>query len=209
MLKLLLSRNQNTVTHAILAQTVERARTGRTLLIVPEQYSHSMERKLCQLGGDGISAHAEVLTFSRLAQRAFQELGGSARTTLDQGGRLLLMHLAVKRLAGQLQVYRRSSEKANFLTSLIAACDECKSCCITPELLLEAADAAGDTTGQRLRELGLIFSAYDALVSQRAEDPRDKLTRLAETLKGSGSFGGKHICLDCFTDFGLTAEDSS
>lgn len=201
MLKLLLSRNQNILTQTILANTVERAQTGQCLFIVPEQYSHSTERMLCKLGGDGISAHAEVLTFSRLAQRVFQELGGSARTTLDKGGRLMLMHLAVKRLSGQLQVYRRSSEKASFLTGLITACDECKSCCITPELLLEAADAADAAAGQRLRELGMIFAAYDAIVAQRAEDPRDKLTRLAETLKGSGWFGGKYIFIDCFTDF--------
>lgn len=201
MLKLLLSRNQNTITDAVLAGAVENACRGKSLLIVPEQYSHQTERKLCQLGGDAISAHAEVLTFSRLAQRAFQELGGSARTTLDKGGRLLLMHLAVKRLSGALKVYRRSTEKASFLTSLIATADECKSYCISPELLIEAADAATDTAGQRLRELGWIFSAYDALVAQRAEDPRDRLTRLAATLKGSSYLAGKRVYLDCFTDF--------
>ena len=66
MLKLLLSRNQNTLTEAILSRCVELSREGQVLLLVPEQYSHEMERKLCQLGGDAVSSRAEVLSFSRL-----------------------------------------------------------------------------------------------------------------------------------------------
>ena len=64
-----------------------------SLVIVPEQYSHVMERRLCEMGGVSGSARCEVLTFSRLAHRVFQEWGGSARPVLDRGGRLLLMHL--------------------------------------------------------------------------------------------------------------------
>ena len=199
MLKLLLSRNQNTITQAILSRAVQSGEG--CIVLVPEQYSHSMERELCKLGGDGVSLRVEVLTFSRLAQRVFQELGGSARTGLDKGGRLLLMHLALRRLSSELKVYRRSAEKVSFLSGLVATADECKSYCITPELLLEAAQTSGDAAGQRLHELGLILSAYDALVAQRAEDPRDKLTRLAQTLKGSSYFHGREIYLDCFTDF--------
>ena len=200
MLKLLLSRNQNTLTEAILSRCVELSREGQVLLLVPEQYSHEMERKLCQLGGDAVSSRAEVLSFSRLAQRVFQELGGSARPVLDKGGRVLLMHLALKRLVPQLRVYRRSGTKAGFLTSLISTVDECKSYRITPELLIQAGEENDTTTGERLHELGLIFSAYDAMVQQRAEDPRDRLTRLADILRGTDYFKGKHVLLDCFTD---------
>lgn len=200
MLKLLLGREQAAITRTVLTQAAAPGRRARSLVIVPEQYSHETERKLCKLGGDGVSDRAEVLTFSRLAQRVFQELGGSARPVLDQGGRLLLMHLAVARLAGELKLYRRAREKAGFLTSLLATADECKSYCISPELMLEAGGAAGEE-GERLRELGLIFAAYDALVADRAEDPRDRLTRLAHTLRGTDYFRGRAVYLDGFTDF--------
>ncbi len=200
MLRFILGRDQKQITDSVLKRAVEPGQDS-VLIVVPEQYSHVTERKLCKLGGDSVSARAEVLTFSRLAQRVFQELGGSARPTLDQGGRLLLMHLAVRKLAGALQVYRRSSERAGFLTSLISTADDCKSNCISSDLLLEAGEAEETSSGQRLRELGLIFAAYDALTAQRAEDPRDRLTRLADTLQGSGYFKGKRIYLDGFTDF--------
>ena len=86
MLKLLLGRDQAAITRTVLTQAAAPGKRARSLVIVPEQYSHETERKLCKLGGDGVSDRAEVLTFSRLAQRVFQELGGSARPVLDQGG---------------------------------------------------------------------------------------------------------------------------
>ena len=48
------------------------------------------ERALCRMGGDGVSRYAEVLSFSRLANRVFQAAGGLGEQELDGGGRLLL-----------------------------------------------------------------------------------------------------------------------
>ena len=200
MLRLLLGRDQNQITRAVLRGAVESPAAG-SLVIVPEQYSHVTERRLCELGGDTVSARCEVLTFSRLAHRVFQECGGSARPVLDQGGRLLLMHLAVSRLASELTIYGRAGKKASFLSSLLATAEECKSYCITPQLLLEAGASAPERGGQRLRELGLILGAYDALTMERAEDPRDRLTRLAQALKRANYLTGKAVFLDGFTDF--------
>ena len=37
------------------------ARSGRSILIVPEQYSHEAERELCSVCGDSLSLYGEVL----------------------------------------------------------------------------------------------------------------------------------------------------
>lgn len=199
MLKLLLGRDQDLITKTIIKQIADHR--GECLLIVPEQYSHSMERALCSAGGDTVSAHAEVLTFSRLAQRVFQEYGGSARPVLDKGGRLLLMHLAVQRAASLLKVYARAGDKVSFLQQLLVTSDQCKSCCIVPEQLLEAAESAEGDAGQRLKELSLILSNYQGLTAERAEDPRDRLTRLAEKLRETEFLKQKSLYFLCFTDF--------
>ncbi len=199
MLKLLLGRDQNTITETIVKQIAGHG--GECLLVVPEQYSHGMERALCDVGGDAVSAHAEVLTFSRLAQRVFQEYGGNARPVLDKGGRLLLMHLAVQRAASLLKIYARAEDKVSFLQQLLVTSDQCKSCCILPEQLLEAAESAEGDAGQRLKELSLILSNYQGLTAERAEDPRDRLTRLAEKLGTTEYLKQKSIYFLCFTDF--------
>ncbi len=76
---------------------------GRRLLIVPEQYSHEAERELCAACGDSLSLYGEVLSFTGLARRLRAQLGGGAGLSLDKGGRLLCMALALDRVAPRLR----------------------------------------------------------------------------------------------------------
>ena len=199
MLKLLLGRAGTGKTHAML--TAMGAATRPQVLIVPEQHSHDMERQLCAIGGNAVSLHAEVLSFTRLANRVFSAHGGLAAPTLDQGGRLLLLYTALKSVSDQLKVYQRPSRKPAFLSSLLATVDELKSCCISPEQLWEAGSDTGGGEGDKLTDLSLIFGAYEALTAQRWADPRDKLTRLAEQLTRTKWAVGKDFYVDAFTDF--------
>ena len=102
------------------------------ILIVPEQHSHSMERQLCAIGGSRVSLFAEVLSFTRLANRVFSVYGGLAAPALDGGGRLLLLCAALRSVAPELRVYQRPSRKPAFLSGLLATVDELKTCRITP-----------------------------------------------------------------------------
>ena len=90
------------------------------ILIVPEQHSHSMERQLCAIGGSRVSLFAEVLSFTRLANRVFSVYGGLAAPALDGGGRLLLLCAALRSVAPELRVYQRPSRKPAFLSGLLA-----------------------------------------------------------------------------------------
>ena len=55
---------------------------GRQILLVPELNSHQMERRLAAATGNHGARTAEVLTFSRLADRVFSEVGGLAQQLL-------------------------------------------------------------------------------------------------------------------------------
>ena len=199
MLKLLLGRAGTGKTHAML--TAMGAANRPQILIVPEQHSHDMERRLCAIGGNAVSAHAEVLSFTRLANRVFSVCGGLAAPMLDEGGRLLLLCTALKSVTDQLKVYQRPSRKPAFLSSLLATVDELKSCCITPEQLWSAGSETGGSEGDKLTDLALICGAYEAMTARKWADPRDKLTRLAEALVRSDWAAGKDLYVDGFTDF--------
>ena len=200
MLKLLLGRAGTGKTHALLEAIA--AQCGRPqVLIVPEQHSHNMERQLCALGGNQVSLHAEVLSFTRLASRVFSVYGGLAAPALDGGGRLLLLCAALKSVAPELKVYQRPSRKPAFLSGLLATVEELKTCCITPEHLWTAGVDAEGPEGDKLTDLSLIYGAYEALTARQGADPRDKLTRLAEVLAREDWAAGKDFYLDGFTDF--------
>ena len=171
------------------------------ILIVPEQHSHSMERQLCAIGGSRVSLFAEVLSFTRLANRVFSVYGGLAAPALDGGGRLLLLCAALKSVAPELRVYQRPSRKPAFLSGLLATVDELKTCRITPEQLWTAGEESGGGEGDKLRDLSLIYGAYEAMTARQGADPRDRLTRLAEALTREDWAAGKDFYLDAFTDF--------
>ena len=200
MLHLLLGRSGTGKTR-IMLETMAAHGGSSQILIVPEQHSHDMERALCQVGGNSVSLHAEVLSFTRLANRVFSACGGLAAPTLDQGGRLLLLYAALKSVADQLKVYQRPSRKPAFLNSLLATVDELKSCCITPEQLWSAGQETGGGEGDKLSDLSLIYGAYEAMTARRWADPRDRLTRLAQALTQTQWAQGRAFYVDAFTDF--------
>jgi len=185
----------------LLLRRASRPTGERQVLLVPEPQSHETERRLCRVGGNQVCLHAEVLTFSRLSTRIFQAAGGLGRAELDGGGRLLLMYRAVQGVAEQLTVYARPSRRPAFLTGLLDTADELKSCCVAPRELIRAGEEIGGTAGGRLRDLGLICAAYDALAAQTALDPRDRLTRAAEKLSQCLWARGTTFFLDGFIDF--------
>ena len=200
MLKLLLGRAGTGKT----AEVLKRVSVGggrRQLLIVPEQASHETERRLCAVAGNQASLYAEVLSFTRLTSRVLAQSGGLAAPALDPGGRVLLMCAARKAVSSALTVYARPSQKPAFLSGLLATLDECKQYCVSPEDLTKAGEELDGQEGEKLRDLGLIFGAYDALTARVAADPRDRLTRLAEGLAESGWARGIFVYVDGFTDF--------
>lgn len=201
MLHLLLGRAGTGKSSAILRAMAREGETRPQLLIVPEQHSHDAERRLCAEAGNAVSLHAEVLSFTRLASRVFSVAGGLAEPTLDAGGRLLLMDVALKSVSDQLRLYARPSQKPQFLSQLAATVDECKSAAISPEKLFEVSQALEGEMGDKFFDLSLICGAYDALCALRGADPRDRLTKLAQALDGAPWTQGRDIYLDSFTDF--------
>ena len=201
MLKLLLGRGAVGKSTAIIQKMAKQSKERPQLLIVPEQYSHDSERRLCAVAGNGISLHAEVLSFTRLASRVFAVAGGMAEPTLDAGGRLLLMDVALKSVADQLRVYARPSQRPQFLSQLAATVDECKASGISPDKLLQVANETQGEAGDKFFDLSLICGAYDAFCAQQGADPRDKLTKLAHALRTCRWAEGRDIYLDNFTDF--------
>ena len=123
-----------------------RAGTARSLLLVPEQYSHEAERELCEACGDRLSLYAEVMSFSGFARWSMGQHGGGAQVRLDRAGRLLCMARAVDAVGSRLRVYGAARRQVPLQQRLLRAVDECRSCCVTPEILTDYAEGHGGDT---------------------------------------------------------------
>ena len=173
MLTLLYARGGRDTRRELL-ERMGRSEARRRLLIVPEQYSHESERDMCRVLGNGAARNCEVLSFTRLAGRVADVAGGGAAPMLDAGGRMLLMYAALRQVADNLSVYRSPSRKPAFLTGLLSTVDECKSYCVQPDTLIRAGEELGGQQGDKLRDIGLIYSAYEELTAHAAADPRSR-----------------------------------
>lgn len=171
------------------------------IMIVPEQFSHEAERRLCQMGGDTISRFAEVLSFSRLSDRVAATYGGAARAYLDQGGRVLAMALAAEQASSRIKFYAAVLRKPEFLVDVVAMIDEFQSYCLQPDALLEASAHAEGQFAQKLEELGLLYEAYLAVCANSKADPSGKLLWLREVLAETDWADGRSFYIDGFLDF--------
>lgn len=207
MLTLLFGRGESEKMCYITQQICKAAGVGvkGQILLVPEQYSHDTERQLCRQGGNSICLYAEVLTFKRLTNRVLASVGGLARRQLDEGGRLLVMQLAVDAVRGELKSFALPARKPDFLKNLLDAADELKCYRVSGQILRDAAENADSETADKLRDLSLVLEAYDALCAHIAADPRDALERTAHSLDACGFADGAHIYIDGFA--GFTAQE--
>ena len=203
MLRLIIGKAGAGKTGAIIEEIRAAVAAGRggSMLLVPEQYSHEAERELCRVCGDSLSLYGEVFSFTGLARRVLQQQGGAAVRWLDKGGRLLCMALALEQVGSRLRVYDAARRKSELQSMLLSAVDELKSACITPEMLEEAAAACDDSLGDKLFDLSLILSAYDAVVANGRADPADRLSVLAEKIADSDLGPENHVYVDGFIDF--------
>lgn len=204
MLRLLMGRARTGKSERVL---MEIARDGRDhperrqILLVPEHASHVAEVDICHFCGDAASRHAEVLTFKLLASRVLSITGGSADVTLDGGGKLLTLQRSLQELTGVLKVYARPSQRSAFLKSLLDVMEELIAYAVAPETLMEkVADIPGES-GDKLRDIALIYNVYLAKLHADGRDARDRLEKLEENLEGSHYIDGKDIYLDGYSYF--------
>ncbi len=201
MIRLIAGRAGSGKTARIFKDIAERCarREEGLILIVPEQYSHEAERELCAAAGDGMSASAEVLSFTALARKVFAECGG-ARPMLDGGGRLLCMAAAVETLGESLRLYRGARQEPRQLAELLRAVDELKNAGLDSAALLRAAEESEPLLAEKLRELALVAEAFAARQAQAGADSADALQTLAALIGDSLSVKGRFY-IDGFSDF--------
>ena len=188
-------------------ETMERERSSRPqVLLVPEHTSHEAELDLCRACGPTASRSAEVLTFQSLATRVLGETGGLADVTLDNGGKLLTMRRCLQELHTQLKVFGRPSQRSAFLHQLTTLADEFYAYQIAPETLYRhVADMEG-AMGDKLRDVALIFAAYDAKLRHGGTDTRSRVQKLHDSLPQSRYLDGKDLYLDGFSFFNKQEE---
>lgn len=186
-----------------LASQTAMRESNPVLLIVPEQASFYYEKRMLQMLTARHADSVEVLSFSRLAETLLPE---RRKPSVDEGGKAVLMSMALEAMSEKLNIYRRYAKSLSVANELLKLSAEFKRCMIAPSELLKTAGAMEDCFLQKkLTEIALILETYDALVAQSYVDDTDELTRLAQSLKETPSLRGRTVFVDAFS--GFTAQE--
>lgn len=204
MLQFVLGRAGSGKTEYLRRMLADRSLAGdsRCVMLIPEQYSFETEKAILRLAGPERANAIGIYSFTRLAETVFRKRGGIAGRRLSDGGRRILMSSAIAACEDQLEVYRSAAKSGRITDLMLTAVNELKMCGIDPAQLVETAGVLQSRgLAQKLRELGAVYAAYDALVSASYLDSRDDLTRLAQALEGTNLFAGCTIAVDSFEGF--------
>ncbi|MBR5442097.1 MAG: PD-(D/E)XK nuclease family protein [Clostridia bacterium] len=185
---------------SLISQQIDNA-DSKPLLIVPEQFSFESERSMLKLLGARGLKFVDVYSFSRLASWALSGTRTDMKIPGD-GVRLALMSEAILALQGRLNIFDRCYANKGALESLVDFCKELKYCCIDEEELTAKTDMLSEGfLRNKLAEINIISSTYDALVSQSYFDDTDAIRLLYEYALDNNLFAGKTVYIDGFRAF--------
>lgn len=204
MIKFVIGTAGSGKTHYARHKAAELALSGeRAAILVPEQFSFETERAMLELLEPKYADMVEVFSFTKLAAKMAREVGGIAGRRLDECGRAAVMNVAMTSVQDHLTLYAGGRRGQDLIANMLAAVGEFKSCAISPEMLAEAAENAEESVlAQKLRELSLIYGAYNACIANIGSiDPLDDLSRLAKSLEQVDYFDGMTVIADSFTGF--------
>ena len=182
----------------------------KALLLVPEQETVSVERRMLEHLPGEAQLSFEVLNFSRLADRTFRALGGLTHRAASPAVTALLMWRTVSDLlaSDQLVQYAGKGVRATALCELMLQTEaQCKACCISAQDMrsTEQRLPEEDPLRAKLHDIARTMEDYTALLSEKSFDnTANEAVRLAGKLasdEGKDLYKNTHVYVDSFTDF--------
>ena len=146
------------------------------IVLVPEQYTLQSEMEIIDALNLPGSFRLQVLSPARLFSRVFSETGAPESVRIDERGRVMLMHSALKSLSRELSWYRGAQHRPGFAELAASQIRELKQAGYTPEKLgaLESSLPSG-ALQYKLHDLSLIWTAYEEKLAGRFMDGEDEL----------------------------------
>lgn len=163
-----------------LREVLAPASAKSAVLLVPDHYTLQAEIDvLSEISGEGFF-RLQVLSPSRLYQRVFQRAGAPGQTRIDEQGRVMLMH-AIARDAGKaLNWYADARNRTGFAEKCVRQINAFKQAGLTPEDLKKLAGSPG--APHKLKDLALLYEAYEAALQGRFMDGEDEAKRACERM---------------------------
>ncbi|MEG0855762.1 MAG: helicase-exonuclease AddAB subunit AddB [Terrisporobacter sp.] len=179
--------------------------TSPVILLVPEQYSFEMEKKMSKLFlGEEKDKYlrSRVLSFKTMSNIVFSKVGGLTDVNINSSGRAMMIYKSIDKISKDLEVYFKSSTQSGFVGSIADIISELKQYSVSPEMLENiAGEVENETLRYKLKDIAKIYAEFEANLHENYVDSQDMLTSLAAKLEQCEYFKDAYIYIDEFTGF--------
>lgn len=176
------------------------------ILLVPEQYSMALQRKMVTLHPHGGTMNIDVIGFNRLAYRVFDELSVKTGKVLEDFGKTMLIRQVAGSVSGELSVFGGCLDKPGFIDEVKSLMSEMYQYDISRNKLLEVINNLTES-GQdelllnKLKDMTSIFRAFEEKINDEYIVAEQLTELLAECVAKSGLIANSVIVMDGFTGF--------
>lgn len=157
---------------------------GRTLLLVPDQFSLQAERDAFFYLRERSLMDVRVVDFSSLGHKVVKQVGGRVPDLIDKYGR----HMMLTRILGQcdeeMSIYRGMRGKNSFVEMLNGTISEMKRYGVTPEDLEKAVAGLADSSylKYKIEDILTVYEKYQEQISGRYLDSEDYIDFYGEKI---------------------------
>lgn len=177
------------------------AQGKKVLLIVPDQASYSVERRFAETAAGKGYMGIQIVGFARLAYLVLQARG-TVRDGVSELGQKVILQRLLRQYEDEFSLLQTAARQANFATTAGQFIAECRSFCISPEMLRRAADNLGDSTlGRKLQDIALLYDSYVRFLTDHFGSADDILTVLAKTVPDDAYIRDAYVWVDGFQWF--------
>ncbi len=177
---------------------------AEVLLLVPEQETVAVERRMLRELPANFQLSFEVVNFSRLANRIFRSLGGHRFQTVTPPVRSLVMWNALRQQSDKLTRYKGHAHEVRLCDMMLESATRYHAHCICAEDLATKAEELPETEPLRakLLDIGLVMDAFERSLATSFGGDNDDLSRAAARLdEHADLLSNTHIFVDSFHDF--------
>ena len=172
------------------------------LLITPEQYNFTAEKKLLTMLGESRVNYVQNLSFTRLSNELKRLYGGDILPVLSKGAKAVLMKKAMESVKDELSVFSKKTKMMSFISSMIDIYDEMKSCSKSWQEIKTASEKINKKLlSGKLSDISKIIEKYEEIISGVYYDSADEFTRLYLKLAETSYLKCKTVFIDGFNGF--------
>ncbi len=172
-------------------------------VIVPDQYTMQTQMDFVNKSSRGGIMNIDILSFSRLAHRIFEETGGNRKPVLDDTGKNLILRKIAGTIKEQIPVIGSNLNKQGYIHEVKSAISEFMQYGIGEkelDVMMDYAKSRG-ALFYKLRDLQVLYRAFLDYIKDHYITTEESMDILAKELHKSALIPGSVVVFDGFTGF--------